>query len=62
MTGKKIPKNVSYSWALPGSDFVSVAYTEREDRVRLMSARRMTKNEQEYYFEQNSQAGDVLRN
>ena len=31
-----------------------VAYTEREDRIRMISARRATKYEQEYYFEQNS--------
>ena len=34
---------------------LSVAYTEREgDRIRIISARRATKHEQEYYHNQNS--------
>ena len=33
-----------------------VAYTEREDRIRIISARRATKHEQDFYFEQNSSA------
>ena len=44
------------------SDFLYVAYSERQDRIRLISARRMTKNEQKYYFEQNSEAGDFRSN
>jgi len=31
-----------------------VAYTEREERIRIISARRATQNEQEDYFQQNA--------
>jgi uncharacterized DUF497 family protein len=31
-----------------------VAYTEREDCIRIISARRATQNEQEDYFQQNA--------
>lgn len=31
-----------------------VAYTERADHVRMISARRATKHEQDHYFRQNS--------
>ena len=30
-----------------------VAYTERDDRIRIISARRATRYEQEDYYEQN---------
>jgi hypothetical protein len=33
-----------------------VAYTERGDRVRIISARRATRHEQDEYYRQNSQA------
>ena len=33
-----------------------VAYTERNDRIRIISARRATKHEQYDYFEQNRRA------
>jgi uncharacterized DUF497 family protein len=32
---------------------IFVAYTEREERVRIISARRATKYEQDDYFQQN---------
>jgi uncharacterized protein len=35
---------------------IFVAYTEREDRVRIITARRATKHEQDDYYEQNGQA------
>jgi uncharacterized DUF497 family protein len=31
-----------------------VAYTEREERIRIISARRATQNEQDDYFKQNT--------
>jgi uncharacterized protein len=34
---------------------LSVIYTERRGRFRLISARRATKDEQDHYFTQNSQ-------
>ena len=34
---------------------LSVIYTEREGRFRLISARRATKDEQDHYFTQNRQ-------
>ena len=33
---------------------IYVVYTERADAIRLISARRATKNEQETYFKENS--------
>ena len=37
-----------------GQVLLYVAYTEREDRIRLISARRATQYEQDEYFRQNS--------
>ncbi|PYT64868.1 MAG: hypothetical protein DMG39_30860 [Acidobacteria bacterium] len=31
-----------------------VAYTERDERVRIISARRATRDEQEHYFKTNA--------
>ncbi|HLJ27082.1 MAG TPA: BrnT family toxin [Candidatus Angelobacter sp.] len=39
---------------MEGQVILFVAYTEREDRVRIISARRATAHEQEDYFRQNS--------
>jgi uncharacterized DUF497 family protein len=36
-----------------GGVVLFVAYTEREDRMRIISARRATQNEQDDYFQQN---------
>jgi len=35
---------------------IFVAYTERGERVRIITARRATKHEKDDYFEQNAQA------
>jgi uncharacterized protein len=37
-----------------GNVLLFVAYTEREERIRIISARRATQNEQDDYFQQNS--------
>ena len=37
-----------------GQVLLFVAYTEREDRIRIISARRATKHEEDHYFRQNS--------
>ena len=37
-----------------GNVVLFVAYTGREDRIRIISARRATQNEQDDYFQQNS--------
>jgi uncharacterized protein len=37
-----------------GNVVLFVAYTEREGRMRIISARRATQNEQDDYFEQSS--------
>jgi uncharacterized protein len=37
-----------------GQVLLFVAYTEREERIRLISARKVTQNEQVEYFRQNS--------
>ena len=37
-----------------GQVLLFVAYTEREERIRLLSARRVTQHEQDDYFRQNA--------
>ena len=37
-----------------GNVLLFVAYTEREDRIRMISARRATQDEQDDYFRQNT--------
>ena len=46
-----------------GGVVLFVAYTERDGRIRMISARRATQNEQDDYFEQNgeSAAADAPR-
>jgi len=44
-----------------GGVLLYVAYTEREDRIRIVSARRATQHEEEGYFRQNSASGDESR-
>ena len=41
-----------------GKVLLFVAYTEREERIRIISARRALQNEQEDYFRQNTQTDD----
>jgi uncharacterized DUF497 family protein len=43
-------------------NLLSVIYTERQDVIRLISARRATKNEQAKYFNQNPETDDSRRN
>jgi uncharacterized protein len=40
--------------AAEGRILLFVAYTEREDRIRIISARRATQYEQDDYFRQNA--------
>ena len=42
-----------------GNVLLFVAYTEREQRIRIISARRATQNEQDDYFQQNAQDHDA---
>jgi uncharacterized DUF497 family protein len=44
-----------------GSDLICVVYTERQDRIRIISARRATKNEKDRYFEQSFKTDDPRR-
>jgi uncharacterized DUF497 family protein len=37
-----------------GNVLLFVAYTERQERIRIISARRATKHEQNEYFRQNA--------
>jgi uncharacterized DUF497 family protein len=37
-----------------GQVLLFVAYTERGERTRIISARRATKHEQDFYFQQNA--------
>ncbi len=37
-----------------GKVILFVAYTERQERIRIISARRATQNEQDDYFQQNA--------
>ena len=41
-----------------GKAILFVAFTEREECIRIISARRATKNEQDHYFEQNAQTDE----
>jgi uncharacterized DUF497 family protein len=42
-----------------GNDVLFVAYTEREERIRIIPARRALQNEQDDYFQQNAQSDDA---
>ena len=37
-----------------GNQVLTVVYTERAERIRIISARRATKNEQDYYYRQDA--------
>ena len=37
-----------------GNHLLNVLYTEREERIRIISARRETKNEQDIYYRENA--------
>jgi uncharacterized protein len=37
-----------------GQILLFVVYTERDDRIRIISARRVTRHEQDQYFKENS--------
>jgi len=37
-----------------GNHLLNVVYTEREERIRIVSARRATKDEQDIYYRQNA--------
>jgi hypothetical protein len=37
-----------------GDQLLTVVYTERAERIRIISARRATRNEQDYYYRQNT--------
>jgi uncharacterized DUF497 family protein len=39
---------------MAGNNVLTVAYTEREERIRIISARRATTNEQDVYYRQNA--------
>jgi uncharacterized DUF497 family protein len=44
--------------AMAGGELLTVAYTERQHRHRLISARHATRQEQDDYFTQNDPGGD----
>jgi hypothetical protein len=39
---------------MTGNQVLSVVYTERAERIRIISARRATKNEQDLYYRENA--------
>ena len=39
---------------MTGNHVLTVVYTERAERIRIISARRATTNEQDYYYRQNA--------
>lgn len=39
---------------MAGNNVLTVVYMEREERIRIISARRATKNEQDLYYRQNA--------
>ena len=41
------------------ADILYVAYTEREDRIRMISARKATMHEQKEYFKQNGKTSKL---
>ncbi|MFL5260531.1 MAG: BrnT family toxin [Hyphomicrobiales bacterium] len=40
--------------AIAGGSVLSVVYTEGLDRIRIISARRATRYEEDYYFQENA--------
>src|SRR5579859_857403 len=42
-----------------GHILLFVAYTDRNERIRIISARRVTQHEQDDYFRQNGQTGSI---
>lgn len=40
--------------AMISNQILTVVYTERAERIRIISARRATKNEQDHYYRQNA--------
>jgi uncharacterized DUF497 family protein len=40
--------------AMRGAHVLTVVYTERAERIRIISARRATKNEQDLYYRENA--------
>ena len=40
---------------MTGGQLLYVAYTERDDNIRIISARRATRHEQDIYFRQNAE-------
>ena len=41
-----------------GQVLLYIAYSERQERIRVISARRATKHEADEYFKQNTETGD----
>jgi uncharacterized DUF497 family protein len=39
---------------MSGAQVLTVVYTERPERIRIISARRATKNEQDLYYRENA--------
>jgi uncharacterized protein len=39
---------------MTSNQILTVVYTERAERIRIISARRATKNEQEHYYRENA--------
>ena len=39
---------------ISAGQLLTIVYAERADRIRMISARRATKDEQEYYYSQNA--------
>jgi uncharacterized DUF497 family protein len=39
---------------MAGNQVLAVVYTERAERIRIISARRATKNEQNLYYRENA--------
>ena len=46
---------LDYERELLGGQLLYVAYTERGDNIRIISARRATRHEQDIYFHQNAE-------
>jgi uncharacterized protein len=53
--GKPMARSGSFFLGMKDGQILVVVYTQRNARIRIISARRATKHEQDVYFRQNAQ-------
>ena len=52
-TRERVTEKSALSFGTSQGQILAVVYTEREERIRIISARRATKDEQDRYFREN---------